>query len=376
MTEKLTALRTLGQSLWYDNIARDLLDSGEIQALIERGVLGMTSNPSIFMKAITGGTAYDDQLRELAQAGHSTVDIYEHLVVSDITRAADLLAPIYRETRGTDGYVSLEVSPLLAHQQAETLAEVKRLAKWVDRPNLMVKIPATPEGLPTIEEAIASGYNINVTLIFSLDVYRQVMEAYLAGLERRVKAGQPVDGIASVASFFVSRIDTLVDTLLEEKITVGDEDGQLAALKGTAAIDSARLAYQAFKEVFHSDRFKALAEKGAKVQRPLWASTSTKNPAYSDVRYVEELIGPDTVNTAPPHTIEAFENHGEAALTLENDLAGAQRRMAALAAVGIDLDAVTDELLKRGVKAFADAFEKLLAAIEEKRTRFAEAGVE
>ncbi len=372
MPNIVTDLYKHGQSLWYDNIARDLLESGEIQALIDGGILGMTSNPTIFMKAITGGTTYDVQLRELALAGKTAEEIYEAMAVADIQRAADMLRPVYDRTDGLDGYVSLEVSPFLAYDTEVTASEVVRLNEVVDRPNLMTKIPATPEGLPAIERSIAAGYNINVTLIFSRDMYIRVMEAYIRGLERRVEAGQPPSGIASVASFFVSRADTLVDKLLDEMIEQGGDEARLEALKGKAAIANTKLAYQLFKETFGSGRFKALADKGARVQRPLWASTSTKNPAYNDVRYVERLIGPHTVNTAPPHTIVAFKDHGTVADTLELGIEAEQAVMDELAAVGIDMQAVTDELLDKGVKAFADSFQQLLDAVEEKRQQFVE----
>lgn len=370
MEEKLRELKEHGQSLWYDNISRDLMDAGVIQKLVEDGILGMTSNPTIFMKAITGGNSYDAHLRELARSDKSPQEIYEELAIVDIRRAADILRPVYDETKGEDGYVSLEVSPFLAHRTDETVAEAVRLFEWLDRPNVMIKIPATPEGLPAIEEAIARGLNVNVTLIFSLDVYTRVMEAYLRGLERRIEAGQEVSGIASVASFFVSRVDTLVDKLLDERIAASHdpaEQERLRNLKGRAAVANAKLAYQLFKQTFvEGERFQKLAEKGARLQRPLWASTSTKNPAYSDVKYVEELIGPHTVNTAPPHTIEAFLDHGRVADTLEQGVEEARAVMEELAGVGIDMKAVTDELLEKGVEAFADSFRQLLDAIEAK----------
>ncbi|HEC23877.1 MAG TPA: transaldolase [Chloroflexi bacterium] len=370
MEEKLRELKEHGQSLWYDNISRDLMDAGVIQKLVEDGILGMTSNPTIFMKAITGGNSYDAHLRELARSDKSPQEIYEELAIVDIRRAADILRPVYDETKGEDGYVSLEVSPFLAHRTDETVAEAVRLFEWLDRPNVMIKIPATPEGLPAIEEAIARGLNVNVTLIFSLDVYTRVMEAYLRGLERRIEAGQEVSGIASVASFFVSRVDTLVDKLLDERIAASNdpaEQERLRNLKGRAAVANAKLAYQLFKQTFvEGERFQKLAEKGARLQRPLWASTSTKNPAYSDVKYVEELIGPHTVNTAPPHTIEAFLDHGRVADTLEQGVEEARAVMEELAGVGIDMKAVTDELLEKGVEAFADSFRQLLDAIEAK----------
>lgn len=358
---KLTDLAQLGQSLWYDNISRDLLRSGAIQKLVDEGVSGMTSNPAIFKQAIAGGSSYDDQLRELALAGKSPLEIYEALAVDDIRAAADILRPVYDRTAGADGFVSLEVSPFKAHDTQATITEAHRLFDWVERPNLMVKIPATPEGLPAIEECLAAGLNINITLIFSRDAYAQVMEAYLAGLERRVQAGQPVDRIASVASFFVSRVDTLVDKLLDEKIAA---NGDLSNLKGKAAIANAKLAYRLFRQTFNGPRWESLRAAGARFQRPLWASTSTKNPAYRDVMYVEGLIGADTVNTAPPQTIDAFHDHGIAAATLESGIDEAQALEAALAQAGIDMKAVTDTLLVDAVRLFADPFQQLLDAIE------------
>jgi transaldolase len=366
-----------GQSLWYDNIARDLLNSGAIQALVDEGIRGLTSNPSIFQKAITAGSAYDDQLRALVADGKPPRDIYEALAVEDIRRAADILRPVYDESGGADGYVSLEVSPLLASDTKGTIDEALRLFSWVDRPNLMIKIPATPEGLPAIESCIAAGLNINVTLIFSRDMYSRVMDAYLNGLKRRADSGQDISRIASVASFFVSRVDTLVDDLLDRKITEdGSVAGHLEAHKGQAAIANAKLAYRLFKEKFASAAYKELSGQGAKLQRPLWASTSTKNAAYSDVIYMDNLIGPHTVNTAPPETIEAFRDHGKLANTLEEGLDEAQATLDALEGLGISMRAVTDELLTDGVEKFAVPFEKLLKAIEEKASAFAGAAAD
>lgn len=376
MNDKLADLRKHGQSLWYDNIARDLLNSGELQRLVDEGITGLTSNPSIFKKAITKSSTYDEQLRELAQQGKGTKDIYEAMAMDDIRRAADILRPVYDRTECADGYVSLEVSPHLAHDTQGTIGEAARLFKQVDRPNLMIKIPGTPEGLPAVEESLANGLNINVTLIFSRKTYEHIMEAYIKGLERRVKAGQPLNTIASVASFFVSRVDTMVDRMLSERIVATGtgnltEQGRMRGLKGKVAIANARLAYQQFKKTFESERFKALKENGAHVQRPVWASTSTKNPIYSDVMYVEGLIGPHTVNTAPPHTIEAFLDHGRVTATLEQWVGETQMVMSELAAIEIDMDAVTQHLLDEGVEAFADSFDDLLEVIEEKRKEFA-----
>jgi transaldolase len=367
MTNKLHDLAALGQSMWYDNIARDLLESGEIQRLVDGGILGMTSNPAIFKSAITTGSAYDQQLTELAGKGLTPVQVYEALAIRDIRAAADILRPVFDRTGGVDGYVSLEVSPFLAHDTTGTTAEAKRLFKEVSRPNVMIKIPATPEGLPAIEECIAAGLNINVTLIFSRDLYARVMDAYIKGLERRAAAEQPVGNIASVASFFVSRVDSLVDRLLDDKIAAGGDSPVLNALKGKAAYGNAKLAYQLYKEVFQSPRFRTLEDKGAWVQRPLWASTSTKDPSYPDTIYVDTLIGPDTVNTAPPNTIDAFIDHGIVALTLEEGVDEARRVEADLEEVGITMQAVTVMLLSDGVAKFALPFQELLTAIETKQ---------
>jgi transaldolase len=370
---KLTDLQKFGQSLWYDNISRDLLQNGEIQRLVDEGVTGMTSNPAIFEKAISGSSAYDDQLRELALEGKTAQEIFEALAVEDIRAAAAILRPVYDRTNGADGYVSLEVSPLLAHDTAATAAEAARLAKWVDRPNVMIKIPATKAGVPAIQESLAAGLNINITLIFSREAYAEVIEAYLTALEQRKAAGKPVTGIASVASFFVSRVDTLVDKMLDEKIAATSDENEkmkLKALQGKAANANARLAYQLFKQKFSGARWDALASGGARVQRPLWASTSTKNPDYRDVIYIEELIGPDTVNTAPHQTIDAFRDHGVAAATLDTEIAESRAIEMALHDAGIDMNAVTDKLLEDAVRLFADPFQKLLDAIEVKRKSF------
>ena len=362
MQTPITQLVSLGQSIWYDNIERRLLQNGELAAMIGRGdIRGLTSNPAIFNNAIAKSTDYDADLLPLAEAGKSPLEIFEALAVDDIRAAADLMRPLYNETNGGDGYVSLEVNPTLAHNSEATLAEAKRLWAWVDRPNLMIKIPATLAGLPAIRQAIAAGINVNVTLIFSIERYQAVMEAYLAGLEDRLAQGLPLNSIASVASFFVSRIDAAVDRSLE---ALGSD--RALALLGKTAIANARLAYQAFKATFGSDRFTRLEAEGARVQRPLWASTGTKNPAYPDTLYVDELIGPHTVNTMPPATLEAFRDHGRAALTIEADLAEAHHVMTELAALGISLDDVTNTLEADGVKAFADAFASLLATIERR----------
>ncbi len=358
-----------GQSIWYDNIQRGLLNNGEMAGMINRGeIRGVTSNPTIFMNAITKSHDYDSSLQPLIHSGLDNEAIFFSLAVEDIQAAADLFRPLYDQSNGGDGYVSLEVSPYLANDTRATLEQAKQLWQRVDRPNLMIKIPATREGIPAITAAIAAGLNINVTLIFSLKRYAAVMDAYLTGLEQRVAAGQPVDRIASVASFFVSRVDTKIDAQLEKRIEAGGPQAVTAkSLLGKAAIANARLAYDEYKKVFTSERFLALKARGARVQRPLWASTSTKNPAYRDVMYVEELIGPDTVDTVPPQTLIAFLDHGRVRPSLEEDLEGARLALAQLESLGISMDVVTRELEEEGVKSFSDAFTTLLQAVESRR---------
>lgn len=363
-------LHAAGQSVWYDNIQRGLLHSGEIASMIERGeIRGVTSNPTIFMNAMTKSHDYDAGLTPLAQAGRGTEEIFWQLAIEDIRAAADLFQPLYRESGRGDGYVSLEVDPYLAQDTDGTVAEAKRLWQRVDRPNLMVKIPATKAGIPAIAAAIAAGINVNATLIFSRQRYAEVMDAYLKGLEQRVAKGLPLGSIASVASFFVSRVDTNVDARLQAMLSQGDTKRakKAAGLQGKAAVANARLAYADFKKVVAASRFQALKARGARVQRPLWASTGTKNPAYSDVMYVAELIGPDTVNTVPPATLKAFLAHGRVRPSLEENVPEARQMLAALEALGISLDAVTSELETEGVKAFADAFTALLSAVDARR---------
>ena len=357
----LKELMGQGQSVWLDYIKRSLMSSGELTRLIdEDGVRGMTSNPTIFEKAIAGSADYDESLRKiLEQDPHIDIKtLYETLVVEDIQTAADVLRPVYDQTNGGDGYVSLEVSPKLANDTEGTIEEAKRLWAWVDRPNLMIKVPSTPAGVPAFEELTAAGINVNVTLMFSLKHYEDIANAYVRGLTR---CDTP-ERVASVASFFVSRVDGVVDKALE-----GNGSLEAAGLKGKTAIANAKLAYKRFKEIFGGDDFKELRLKGARVQRPLWASTSTKNPDYRDVLYVEELIGPDTVNTLPPATLEAFRDHGEVACTIDQDVEGAEAAIAALPKFGIDLEAVTEKLQVDGVDAFAKSFEELLEALKKKR---------
>src|SRR5919202_4346899 len=346
MSNRLTEIMQLGQSIWYDNIRRAMITTGDLKKKIEEDDLrGVTSNPTIFEKAITGSSDYDEQLRELVQAGRSVGEIYEDLVTADIGSAADILRPVYDRTDGIDGYISLEVNPALAYKTQETIDEATRLFERLGRKNVMIKIPAAQEGLPAIEECIYRGININVTMIFSIENYEQVAEAFIKGLERRAAEGKPVDHIASVASFFVSRVDTAVDTDLEYKArhaSTPDEAERLKSLLGRAAIANAKLAYRKFKEIFHGPRFAELKAAGAQVQRCLWASTGTKNPKYSDVLYVDNLIGPETVNTVPPQTYTAFRDHGAVALTLEANLDEARVCCSKLAELGIDLKEVTE----------------------------------
>lgn len=367
----LVELQKLGQSIWYDNIRRALIDTGDIERKISGDDLrGVTSNPAIFEKAIAGSTDYDDAMRRLIAEGKDVEDIYEDLVIEDIQRTADLLAQVYDRTGRIDGYVSLEVSPLLANDTESTVAEAKRLWAALGRKNVMIKIPATPAGIPAIEQAIAAGLNINVTLIFSQETYDQVAESYIRGLEKRAEAGEPIDHIASVASVFVSRIDTAIDNQLEFRIRRSSDDpekGTLSALLGKSAIANAKLMYQRFKELFGSERFEKLRAKGAQAQRPLWASTGTKNPQYKDTYYVEELIGPDTVDTVPPATYTAFRDHGAIRASLEEDLQGARETIKRLGEIGIDLGAVTQQLQNEGVQAFEESFRNLMGSISSKQ---------
>lgn len=367
----LLALKTLKQSVWYDNIDRGQLVSGQFKRLLdEDGVSGVTANPTIFQKSISSGHAYDEQITSLIRSGKNKNDIYEALIIQDIQTVADMLRTIYETSGQQDGFVSLEVSPDLAHDTEGTIAEVRRFWKMVNRPNLMIKIPGTPEGIPAVKQALTEGINVNITLIFSIDDYRQVAEAYISALEERKAAGQDINHIASVASFFVSRVDTLVDKVLEDKIKATNdrsEQEKLKSLEGKAAIANARLVYQDFKHIFGTLRFETLRHSGAHEQRPLWASTSTKNPAYRDVLYAEELIGPNTVDTMPLETVEKFRDHGRVCLTVENNLAEASAVFEELEKVGIHYDQVTKQLQDEGVQKFADSFHELFSGIEEKK---------
>jgi transaldolase len=371
MSTPAARVAELGQSIWYDNLSRDLFESGALAHMVaEQGVRGVTSNPSIFQKAMTTSPLYAGEFDKLAAEGKNAEEIYETLAVEDIRSACDLLRPVYDAAGGRDGFVSLEVSPALAHDTAATVAAAKRLWGQVERENLMIKVPATPEGIPAIRELIGAGLNINVTLIFARSMYDQVMDAYLSGLEDRAARGEAIDGINSVASFFVSRVDSAIDKAL------GDHGDAGAALCGKAAVANAKLAYALYEERFGTDeapseRFAPLAEKGAAVQRPLWASTSTKNPSYPDTLYVDTLIGPHTVNTIPPATLDAFNDHGHVGVTIGDGVEQARADIAAIEALGISLDTVCDDLLAAGVKSFADSFDALLGAVDERRREVA-----
>ena len=359
-------LQALGQSVWLDFISRELVASGELARLVSSGLRGLTSNPAIFEKAVGQGADYAAEIAGLARSGLDAKAIYERVAIRDIQSAADALRPVYDATDGADGFVSLEVSPDLADDTEGTLSEARRLWRDVARPNLMVKVPGTPAGVPAIRELITEGISVNVTLLFSQQAYESVATAYIEGLEARSSLGADIRRVGGVASFFISRIDTAVDALIDRKIAVANEAGRaaLAALKGRVAIANARLAYHHYQGLSAGARWRALAAKGARPQRLLWASTSSKNPAYRDVVYVEELIGAETVNTLPPATLEAFLDHGIAKSTITQDVEGARRALVELARAGISLDAVTDELLRDGVKLFADAFVKLLATVD------------
>lgn len=369
-TSPLLDLQRQGQSVWCDSISRSLLDSGELRRMIaEDGLRGVTSNPSIFENAIDGGGDYDREVRTMAGAGFSAERIYEVLAIQDIQAAADQFRALFETTGGGDGYVSLEVSPHLAHRTRETVEEARRLWKAVARPNLMIKVPATPAGMPAIRQLLGEGINVNVTLMFSMEHYLQVAEAYLQGIEILAASGRTAP-VASVASFFVSRVDTVVDKLLQEtesRAGGAAEKERCRALQGCAAVANARLVYRKFREIFGGNRFLGLKRQGFRVQRPLWASTSTKNPRYRDVLYVESLIGPDTVNTMPLATLAAFRDHGVARATLDENLEEARQTFVRLRELGVDMDAVTLKLQEDGVKLFADAFDRLLASIRSKQ---------
>jgi transaldolase len=365
---RLHQLEHLSQSIWYDNISRSLLTGGGLKKMVDEGLLGVTSNPTIFDKAISGSSDYDVQIGSLLRNSPdiSVPEVIQALMVEDVRAAADILRPAYERTQGRDGFVSIEVTPSKAHDEAATVIEARELWALVNRPNIMIKIPATREGLPAVTQAISEGINVNVTLIFSEERYREVCEAYMGGLERRLQAGNPLHDVASVASVFVSRVDTLVDSLLDERRKQGLNAIDAARLQGKAAVANAKLIYQAFREMFSSPRFAALQEHGAALQRPLWASTGTKNPAYSDLLYVEPLVGPFTVNTVPPSTYEAILDHCKPVLTLESELADARLELDLLADMGVDIDAVLERLEKEGVAAFVKSFDGLYKNLQQK----------
>jgi len=364
----LEQLGALGQSIWLDYIRRDLMAGGGLKRLIEEdGLRGMTSNPAIFEKAIVDSRDYDEDIRALALKGEGAEAIYETLTQRDVRNAADEFRPLYDRTDGQDGYVSLEVNPHLAHNTKGTIEEARRLWSALDRPNVLIKVPATAEGLPAITQLTGEGINVNVTLLFGLPRYREVAQAYIAGLEARLARREPVKRIASVASFFISRIDALVDPQLDKLIAQGGPKADLAkAARGQVAVSSAKMAYQVYKEIFGGARFGKLAAQGARAQRLLWASTGTKNPDYSDVKYIEALVGPETVNTAPLKTLDAYRDHGDPKSRLEENIGEARAVLERLSGSGIDLDAVTQKLEDDGVMKFNKPFDKLLAALEQR----------
>ena len=376
MTTRARELRSLGQSVWLDYIHRQELASGVFAAQVrDQGVVGVTSNPTIFQQALAAGVVYDASIERHLAAGHSGPELFERLEIEDIQTACDLLQPVYQESGGLDGRVSIEVSPRLAHDTPDTLEEARRLHRSVARPNVMIKVPATAAGLPAITALIAEGVSVNVTLIFSLARYAEVMEAWLAGLEQRAAQGQALERIFSVASFFISRVDSKLDRAIDAALAAlpaGDpRRAELDAAKGKAAIANARLAYARFRELAVTPRVTALQARGARLQRPLWASTSTKNPAYPDTLYVDQLIGPDTVNTMPPQTLQAFNDHGTARLTIEHDLDGARRLFQRLPELGVPIESLIAELEGEGVVAFAKSYDALLATLESRRQSLA-----
>ena len=371
MPNRLQLLHDAGQSIWLDFIDRTILRNGELTRRIgDDALTGMTSNPTIFEKALAEGTAYDDQLRG-APADGSPMDLFELVETSDVRDACDLFMPVFEATQGGDGYVSIEVSPGAANSAKETVAEAQRLWATVNRPNVMIKVPGTPEGAIAVRTLIGAGLNVNITLLFAIEAHRRVIDAYVTGLEDRASAGKPIDHIASVASFFVSRVDTEIDKRLDALAAAagGAERDRILALRGKAAVANAQLAYKLFLAEFSAPRWAPLKAAGARLQRPLWASTSSKNPAYRDVMYVEQLIGPDTVNTMPPATIEAFRDHGEVKRVVDSDFPAAERTMSDLAAVGIDMTDVTTKLLSEGLASFQKSFDSLTSGLEKKVKR-------
>jgi transaldolase len=371
---RLEELHGVGQSIWLDSIDRRMLQNGELDKRIRDDALtGMTSNPTIFQKALASSDAYDDQLSESEEKNLGSWELFELLETTDVRDACDKFAGVFSSSRGNDGYVSIEVSPGVSNSADATVEEALRLWKTVDRPNVMVKVPGTKEGAVAVRRLIAAGVNVNITLLFAIEAHERVIEAYLAGLEDRVAAGKPIDGIASVASFFVSRVDTEVDKRLDDKISNASqaEKERLALLKGRAAIANAKLAYRLFRQKFSGARWDKLAKQGARLQRPLWASTSTKNPAYRDVMYVEELIGPDTVDTMPPATIDAFRDHGVVDRTVDKKVAAAEGALKEIEAAGISIKEVTEKLLVDGIASFQKSFDELIAGLESKMVSLA-----
>jgi len=370
MANRLLDLKKYGQSIWYDNLNRGLIVSGDLQRLVdEDGVTGGTSNPSIFEKAVAGGDYYDADIERLTREGKDLPAIYDELTVTDVQQSADVFRPAFDEARGRDGHASIEVSPELAYDTEGSVAAARRLFAALDRPNTMIKIPGTAEGLPAIQKCLADGININITLLFGVENYEQVAWAYIAALEKRWAANEPIDGIASVASFFVSRVDTMIDEQLQKMVEAAAESSKshVRSLLGKAGVANARIAYAKYKEIFSSTRWKMLEAAGARPQRCLWASTSTKNPDYRDVMYIEPLIGRDTVNTMTQATIDAFRDHGVAAASLEQGVDEAFETVSQLEEAGIDFRAATDELQVQGVKLFTDSFTKANATIQQKR---------
>ena len=372
---RLAKLHDEGQSIWLDNIDREMLHNGDLEKrILEDSLTGMTSNPTIFEKALAEGSEYDDQLAS-APAGTSPHDLFELVETTDVQRACDLFAGVYSRTRGADGYVSIEVSPGVANESAATVEEAKRLWETVDRPNVMVKVPGTEQGTLAVRELIAAGINVNITLLFSTDAHDRVIDAYMSGLEDRIATGNPVDHVFSVASFFVSRVDTEIDKRLDAlvKTAIPTDRDRLKMLKGRAAVANAKLAYRLFRRRFSEDRWKALEARGARLQQPLWASTGVKNPAYRDVMYVEELIGPDTINTMPPALIEAFRDHGDVQRTVDKRVGAAEGVLREIEAVGISLREVTDKLLVDRLASFQKSFDSLTAGIERKMSQLSAA---
>ena len=369
----LKALNEAGQCVWLDNLYRDLITSGSLTHMMnDDGITGITSNPTIFQKAISGSAAYDESMKIMLRKGITDAkELFLGLAMEDVSRAADVLRPVYGTSKCLSGYVSIEVSPDLAHDTRGTIKEALHLFSAINKKNILVKVPATKEGLPAIEELTASGVNVNVTLLFSIERYKEVAEAYIRGLEQRLRKKEQINEIISVASFFVSRVDTLVDKFLEQRIasSSGEEKNRLTALQGKAAVANAKLAYREYEKIFTTSRFLSLKEKGANVQRLLWGSTGTKNPKYSDIKYVDELIGPDTINTMPEPTLKAFKDHGTVKITIGEQMDKAEKVLKELASLGISIKEVTDQLEKEGVKAFADSYFSLLDEISKRRDR-------